>query len=486
MLDQLKSIINSNQIDELTSFVNLHRADLFSTPNIKDYSDLLKPIAFTDSDAILTVCWLSLLSGDNMSLFTKAMQIDPLSLDQQSKSFYHQLQALSGLFGDRKNRLAFSEEAIKELGDKDQSFYLANAYLTHGQILVGFQRTREASEYFYKAYQIFLKNEMFFPASISLTNALINWFKLGEVNKVIQIGEQALMMSSSFKTDAFDYWDVITLPIGMCYAELDRLPLALDYLIRANKVIDQMNLIHMHGYPEIYLMRVYTLLNDQTQLSEITNKSEKLFSTMHYPMMQAIIIYGKMLLGKLTKVDIEKFEVLFQNDQTHNPFIIETISVLYNKNLTKFPSIDVMGKYIDDARFEGNHVGLQMLLLLTAERYYQEKNNKAAIVLIEEAVVMYHKYQFKSAFYLYPFTCFSLFTKIDKSLKPRVIDSDLMTSKELEILMLIAQGKTNEEIGDTLFISIGTVKWHINHILSKLDVKNRLQAIDKAKKLNIL
>ncbi len=61
-----------------------------------------------------------------------------------------------------------------------------------------------------------------------------------------------------------------------------------------------------------------------------------------------------------------------------------------------------------------------------------------------------------------------------------------MTQRELEILELINQGKNNDEIGKTIFISEGTVKWHINHILSKLEVKNRLQAIDKAKNLRLI
>ncbi len=37
------------------------------------------------------------------------------------------------------------------------------------------------------------------------------------------------------------------------------------------------------------------------------------------------------------------------------------------------------------------------------------------------------------------------------------------------------QGKTNKEIGDQLFISVGTVKNHIHHILEKLHLKNRTQ-----------
>ncbi len=51
-----------------------------------------------------------------------------------------------------------------------------------------------------------------------------------------------------------------------------------------------------------------------------------------------------------------------------------------------------------------------------------------------------------------------------------------LTKRELEILFLIAEGKTNKEIGEELFITIKTVKTHITNILSKLDVSDQTQA----------
>ena len=51
---------------------------------------------------------------------------------------------------------------------------------------------------------------------------------------------------------------------------------------------------------------------------------------------------------------------------------------------------------------------------------------------------------------------------------------------------LIADGLTNAEIADKLFISLGTVKWHINNIYTKLDVRNRTQAVARARLLKLL
>lgn len=52
-----------------------------------------------------------------------------------------------------------------------------------------------------------------------------------------------------------------------------------------------------------------------------------------------------------------------------------------------------------------------------------------------------------------------------------------LTDREMEVLLLIAQGKSNQEIADELFIALKTVKTHVSNILSKLEVQDRTQAV---------
>jgi LuxR family maltose regulon positive regulatory protein len=61
-----------------------------------------------------------------------------------------------------------------------------------------------------------------------------------------------------------------------------------------------------------------------------------------------------------------------------------------------------------------------------------------------------------------------------------------LSERELEILELVAAGKSNEEIAQTLIIALGTVKKHINNIYGKLGVHSRTQALVQAKALNLL
>lgn len=52
-----------------------------------------------------------------------------------------------------------------------------------------------------------------------------------------------------------------------------------------------------------------------------------------------------------------------------------------------------------------------------------------------------------------------------------------LTEREMEVLKLIAEGKTNQDIADELFIALKTVKTHVSNILSKLQVQDRTQAV---------
>ena len=66
--------------------------------------------------------------------------------------------------------------------------------------------------------------------------------------------------------------------------------------------------------------------------------------------------------------------------------------------------------------------------------------------------------------------------KLQTSTAPSERASGVLTTREIEVLALVAQGISNQEIGDRLFISAFTVKRHIANILTKLDVPTRAAA----------
>ena len=67
------------------------------------------------------------------------------------------------------------------------------------------------------------------------------------------------------------------------------------------------------------------------------------------------------------------------------------------------------------------------------------------------------------------------FTRIPRPAPPKEVDE--LTAREYEVLRLIALGRSNAEIAQELYISEGTVKTHVTHLLQKLNLRDRVQAV---------
>ncbi|UON84674.1 LuxR C-terminal-related transcriptional regulator [Dyadobacter chenwenxiniae] len=61
-----------------------------------------------------------------------------------------------------------------------------------------------------------------------------------------------------------------------------------------------------------------------------------------------------------------------------------------------------------------------------------------------------------------------------------------LSKRELEVLGLIAEGLSNQEIAGALFVSLNTIKTHSSKLFEKLEVKSRTQAVEKAKRLSLI
>ncbi|MBG0771031.1 MAG: response regulator transcription factor [Anaerolineaceae bacterium] len=61
-----------------------------------------------------------------------------------------------------------------------------------------------------------------------------------------------------------------------------------------------------------------------------------------------------------------------------------------------------------------------------------------------------------------------------------------LSSREIEVLNLIAEGKSNKEISAELYLALNTVKRHAYNIYNKLDVSRRTQAVSKARQLGLI
>jgi DNA-binding NarL/FixJ family response regulator len=76
------------------------------------------------------------------------------------------------------------------------------------------------------------------------------------------------------------------------------------------------------------------------------------------------------------------------------------------------------------------------------------------------------------------------FTRLPRPTPPQKLDE--LSGRELEVFRLIAQGQSNAEIGQELFIEESTVKTHVTHILQKLGLRDRVQVVLLAHQTGLL
>ncbi|MCY7350862.1 MAG: response regulator transcription factor [Cytophagaceae bacterium] len=70
--------------------------------------------------------------------------------------------------------------------------------------------------------------------------------------------------------------------------------------------------------------------------------------------------------------------------------------------------------------------------------------------------------------------------------RQKLLERHGISPREWEVLVCLAQGLSNEEIAQKLFVSANTVKTHLGNVYSKLNVSRRTQAIEKARTLGLL
>lgn len=88
--------------------------------------------------------------------------------------------------------------------------------------------------------------------------------------------------------------------------------------------------------------------------------------------------------------------------------------------------------------------------------------------------------------YLSPSISSDVIDRYVKSTGPSGTPLDVLTQKEKEVLRLIAEGHTNREIAQKLFISVKTVEFHRLNLMKKLDIHNQASLIRFAIRLNLL
>ena len=197
----------------------------FATPNAADYWAIVRDWDLTGCQGAMPVLvqgWLAFLSGDRPALMRMAPVLSDFGdvlASPCEQSLRHALHALSGMEVSVEKRLYHAEQASAVLdgdlpcqpciarGDPSLTGHrrdpislmaLANAKLTLAQVLAGQEQVRRAAALFEESEGLFRAADLPFPAAVACTNALLNHFRLGRYQLVLERAQRVLSDVSVF------------------------------------------------------------------------------------------------------------------------------------------------------------------------------------------------------------------------------------------------------------------------------------------------
>lgn len=176
-----------------------------------------------------------------------------------------------------------------------------------------------------------------------------------------------------------------------------------------------------------------------------------------------------------------------------------TLVRLYLAERRTAEALALLARLLPPAELSGRNGSLLEIMLLQALALAQHAQPDRALTCLNRALALAEPEQFRRIFIaegrplaqllaqVIPRTSYAAYL-LEQMGKPSHTPTlaDPLTDRELEILHLVADGAANQAIADQLFISLGTVKGHLNHILSKLDAHNRTEAVARGRASGLL
>lgn len=176
-----------------------------------------------------------------------------------------------------------------------------------------------------------------------------------------------------------------------------------------------------------------------------------------------------------------------------------TLVRLYLAEARTDEALTILTRLLPPAELAGRDASLLEISLLQALALAQRQQTDRALACLNRALTLAEPEQYSRIFInegrplaqlleqLTPRTPYvaRLLAQMDKTEVATALP-DPLTTRELEILSLVANGASNQTIADLLVISLGTVKGHLNHILNKLSARNRTEAVARGRELDLL
>lgn len=295
--------------------------------------------------------------------------------------------------------------------------------------------------------------------------------------------------------------------IAGIYMRTLRLEQASDVLQQARELLKPQLHAMERGYLQ-NMLELHVLRGDQASAKRIIAELQA-FPAMQNPLYQSSIIKYELWLDSPDRERLRAFASRMEQLSTTRKLRLDD-EIIYSRVLFDLGKSEQALEYVDHvlkmarkhkikpllvealllkakwAEKASSHHNRDMLNLIREAVYYGAKQDIVAIFLMEKTISRrYLPLLLEERGNDLSGNEIAFVHRLLKLWQPQSAPEGL-SAREIEVLQVMATGKTNKEIGEELHISLATVKSHMIHIFSKLYVKNRVEAVEKARQMGIL
>jgi LuxR family maltose regulon positive regulatory protein len=384
---------------------------------------------------------------------------------------------------------------------------LSEAYNRKGNTIAAIKTLREVIELSHQLGQPFVA----YTAGAELT---FNLLKHGQLQEAEYLCNTALEQSKLWKESHQALLGLIYIPLGIVAYEKNQLEPAIKYLSDGINLCRRFmfrNLIFGEG--EWALAKAYMAKGDTEKAFSVIRETRYIAAEQKQSRIEGLMIALEadlqLRLNNL-QTAIETFKPLHFNPAITANLNRERVSLVYVRLLLAQKkgeeALSVLDRLAEKAHQDERNGRLITIYLLKVQGYLLKNEKLQALAQFEKAVQLANSQLFLRMFLddspvlsLLPLDNILASGELIKEIKAQQNGRDIskhyltipdspetLSTREVEILRLIAAGLSNEDIAKYLVITLGTTKWHITHIYGKLGISSRTQALNRAHELGIV
>ncbi len=422
------------------------------------------------------------------------------------------LQAHLALFkNDLKTVIKFSRDALEYLSEEDNFFRNLTLNLL-GQVLEMKSDVESAAEVYRQAFDTSYQTGERMGTMVVFTNLVYSLNELGRLKEAIGLCQRVDLEIGQETFAGEPITNVINLSRSLLSLEINQLETARHEAQMALEALTRSGISQGISIAQYILARIHLIYHEWDELSDLNRQgiqhaTQTGTAQTHGTWFSALEAQASLLRGELDVVThwVGSSGYAPQDVPHHwaeQPYFTY---VRYLLSQDRLDDAQLLLNNMETSAVNGNRLRklISIYLLMTLIDVAQE-DHRSAILHLEGALSIAAPQGYLQACLDEGETILDLLPEV-RHLAPEFVDKLLiktpsktspsmrvdqsyesLSEREVEVLRLVARGYSNRQIAEALFVTLGTVKKHLNNIFGKLLVKNRTQAVARARELKLL